>query len=88
MRHLAYTVEDGIRLSRGHKLTRYEKDENMSTSAARLTQYARNTYSVEQLNAQIAHFNFMLSDLELDARHKRHVMERLTVCIQLLEEAK
>lgn len=46
-----------------------------------------NTYSVEQLNAQIAHFNFMLQDLELDNRHKRHVTERLTVCLQLLEEA-
>jgi Na+/phosphate symporter len=88
MHYLAYTVEDGIYLFRGHKLTRYEKDKNMSTSAARLTQYARDTYSVEQLNAQIAHFNFMLSNLELDARHKRHLTERLTVCLQLLEEVK
>jgi hypothetical protein len=60
----------------------------MSTTAARLTQYARNTFSVEQLESQIAHFNFMLSDLELDTRHRRHVTERLTVCLQLLEEAK
>jgi Na+/phosphate symporter len=87
MHYLAYTVQDGIYLSREHKFTRYEKDENMSTSAARLTQYARDTYSVEQLESQIAHFNFMLQDLELDNRHKRHVTERLTVCLQLLEEA-
>ena len=43
--------------------------------------------SIEQLQAQKIHLEFMLDTMELDRRHERHIMERLTACIQLLEKA-